>query len=546
MRIGIDFDNTIVRYDKLFRAIAIKKKIISDDWKGQSKKSIRNYLRQKEDGEKIWMKLQGQVYGRYMHLAELMPGVSNFLFVCNHRGYKVFIVSHKTEFGHYDSDRVSLRVEAVKWMQKKGFFKNSHFGLNEDNIYFASTREKKVSIISELDCEWFVDDLPEVFNESHFPKSTKKILFGCYESSNIDNGIILNNWSDISYSILGHYSNDDVALMAKNISNFSLKNIEKISGRGNSMVYKILDEKNNNFVLKIYPDLIVDSRLRLEVEFSTLELLHKHGFADVPKPVNKNDELNIGLYEWCKGDEIKNPDKMDIDHAIQFVKRLYDLSKKLINKNGFYPASEACLSMEEVVFQIENRLNNLKKYASEYNEMIDFLDHTLIPIWERVKNYSFSLWPKESITNNLAVDKQILSPSDFGFHNCLKSKNGSLIFLDFDYFGWDDPVKLVADFIWHPGMNLEPERKKQWRSELIYFFSKDKSFENRLLAAMPIYGIRWVLIILNEYLPSLAKKRRDAIGKKNYNFKNSQKIQLEKARKYINQVESILPQFVKS
>ena len=33
----------------------------------------------------------------------------------------------------------------------------------------------------------------------------------------------------------------------------------------------------------------------------------------------------------------------------------------------------------------------------------------------------------------MSISKQILSPSDYGFHNSLKLSDGSLIFLDFDY-----------------------------------------------------------------------------------------------------------------
>ena len=39
----------------------------------------------------------------------------------------------------------------------------------------------------------------------------------------------------------------------------------------------------------------------------------------------------------------------------------------------------------------------------------------------------------------------ILSPSDFGFHNIVKNKK-KLYFLDFEYSGFDDPLKLLSDF----------------------------------------------------------------------------------------------------
>ena len=39
-----------------------------------------------------------------------------------------------------------------------------------------------------------------------------------------------------------------------------------------------------------------------------------------------------------------------------------------------------------------------------------------------------------------------LSPSDFGFHNALRTPAGTMVFLDFEYFGWDDPAKTGFGF----------------------------------------------------------------------------------------------------
>ena len=116
MKIGIDFDNTIDRYDSSFRRTAIATQLITEEWGGRSKTELRNYLRTLPDGEQLWMKLQGQVYGKFMHQAEIMPGFLEFLLKCRLRGHQVFIVSHKTEFGHFDTEQTSLRVEAMNRM----------------------------------------------------------------------------------------------------------------------------------------------------------------------------------------------------------------------------------------------------------------------------------------------------------------------------------------------------------------------------------------------------------------------------------------------
>ena len=174
MIIGIDFDNTIAKYDDLFHNIALKENLIPKNSFPKDKKKIKEYIIYQSDGKRTWMRLQGLVYGKYMKNAKIMEGFCLFLLSCKRRDIEVKIISHKTEFGHYDPNKVSLRGEALKWMEHKNFFKADHFNLDKKNIHFASTRKGKVEIISALKCEWFIDDLIEVFEENSFPIHTKK------------------------------------------------------------------------------------------------------------------------------------------------------------------------------------------------------------------------------------------------------------------------------------------------------------------------------------------------------------------------------------
>ena len=55
---------------------------------------------------------------------------------------------------------------------------------------------------------------------------------------------------------------------------------------------------------------------------------------------------------------------------------------------------------------------------------------------------------------------------------------------------------------------------------------------------MPLYGMRWILIILNEYLPNYIQRRQNAL---NFNSKQSKKLlkfQLNKAINYCNIVRN--------
>ena len=152
MNIGIDFDNTIARYDNLFKEIALLEGFIDKGWTGSGKRELRNYLLELPDGKITWMKLQGLIYGKYMHRAELMPGVVNFLLQCKLRNHPVFIVSHKTEYGHHSEKNISLRESAKYFLRSKGI------EVDEENsekirIFFLNTRLEKIRKIVTLKLE---------------------------------------------------------------------------------------------------------------------------------------------------------------------------------------------------------------------------------------------------------------------------------------------------------------------------------------------------------------------------------------------------------
>ena len=120
-KIGIDLDNTIISYDGVFQ-LAAKKFGLFDNNNCLSKESLRNQIRNQKNGEMKWQKLQGYVYGEGINEAVLFPGVYRFLWRCKERNIDVEIVSHKTEYGHFDEDKIPLREVALQWMNSKGFF----------------------------------------------------------------------------------------------------------------------------------------------------------------------------------------------------------------------------------------------------------------------------------------------------------------------------------------------------------------------------------------------------------------------------------------
>jgi hypothetical protein len=176
LRIGIDFDNTIIAYDHVFCAVGKRCGLLDPEFFG-GKQAVRNAIRLSPEGELGWQRLQGQVYGKGLADATVVAGFEDFLRRCGDERCVVLVVSHKTEFGHFDPDRINLRTTALDWMAAKGLFAGEH-SISPANVYFESTRAEKVGRIAALGLTHFIDDLKEVLTDPGFPPQIERILLG--------------------------------------------------------------------------------------------------------------------------------------------------------------------------------------------------------------------------------------------------------------------------------------------------------------------------------------------------------------------------------
>jgi len=200
MRIGIDFDNTIISYDAVFLSAAIARGLVGRGFAG-AKRSVRDAIRLLPDGEHSWQRLQGYVYGQGIVEAVMFDGLDSFLRRCRRDGHTVVIVSHKTEYGHFDPARINLREAALGWMRDRGFFADDGFAVRRGDVYFESSRAGKLHRIGTLGCTHFIDDLREVLDDPEFPAGAAKILL----SHDIDEPLpypVFSNWREIEAALL--------------------------------------------------------------------------------------------------------------------------------------------------------------------------------------------------------------------------------------------------------------------------------------------------------------------------------------------------------
>ena len=135
----------------------------------------------------------------------------------------------------------------------------------------------------------------------------------------------------------------------------------------------------------------------------------------------------------------------------------------------------------------------------------------LAPKASRIIEWCQKHWPNGQPYDGILPKKdRILSPSDFGFHNSLREPDGRIIFLDLEYFGWDDPAKLIVDFILHPAMNLSTELKNDWIEGTKILFGSETM--DRAKVMWPLLGLCWCIILLNVYRSDIWLRRTQAQG----------------------------------
>lgn len=174
MLIGVDFDNTIVCYDRLFHRLAAERGWIPGNLDAD-KSSVRDYLR-REDREEDWTLLQGIAYGSRIDEATSFPGVETFFSQCHIRQVPVCIISHKTRHPYRGPD-FDLHQAARGWLTSHRFLGETAIALPEERVFLEETKQAKLARIAAAGCTHFIDDLPEFLLEEDFPTGVCRILF---------------------------------------------------------------------------------------------------------------------------------------------------------------------------------------------------------------------------------------------------------------------------------------------------------------------------------------------------------------------------------
>lgn len=328
-----------------------------------------------------------------------------------------------------------------------------------------------------------------------------------------------------------------------NLLKTKVESVEFIKGGRNSKVHLINCEKSKKYVAKVYFKHLSDKRDRFGTEIASLKFLKNNNINCIPEIIVLDQINNCAVYDFISGEKI-TPEKVtdsDIDQATDFLIQLEKL--KFAPGSELLPAaSEAFFSVKRTFYNLEDRLSKLSSSPNDSKPstaLHEFLAKEFCPVLEEIKKWAKSRCEQTGISYDVEIPKnaRTISPSDFGFHNALKQVDGIIKFFDFEYFGWDDPAKMMSDFLLTPAMSLSKKHKKRFAERMFANFENYNKLHDRVKIVYPLFGLKFCCILLNEFLPEQLARRKFA-SDGNLNIDKVQTIQLYRAKKMLCKINN--------
>lgn len=314
--------------------------------------------------------------------------------------------------------------------------------------------------------------------------------------------------------------------------------VKELAGGRNNRVFRI-DTSRGPCFLKIYFREPSDSRDRLAHEYSLLEACEQVGVGQVPRPLGRDLQRGAALYEFVPGHRPSTMGEEEIRQAAGFLEQLNSARDEKAFR-ALPSAAEACFSVSEHIASVDrriDRLGNMENQTSLDRAAREWVKHSLLPAWQATRADTAA---NRGTDEGLRPGLRIVSPSDFGIHNCLRRDDGCLVFLDFEYAGWDDPAKLVCDLANQPDQPLTPAQATPFVRRLLGWLKDEEFWKVRFRLLAPVYQLKWACIVLNDFLPY--GRNRRAFQQAASEEIRRKEIQLEKAKEMLSRArQGLLP-----
>lgn len=315
--------------------------------------------------------------------------------------------------------------------------------------------------------------------------------------------------------------------------------IHPIQGGANNRGFRLVTS-SSTCLLKLYHHDPDDVRDRAATEFAFASFAWRGGIRQIPKPIALDPALHAALFAWVEpiGPRESPVDPSDIDQAMEFFTALNRLRANASSAN-LPIASEACFAMQDHLQTVDARVTALaaidggERSESSARAFVAGLERK----WREVRGITEDALERlPAAYRRLPASGRCLSPSDFGFHNALRRADGSLVFHDFEYAGWDDPAKGVVDFFCQPRVPVPLRFWNRCVAAIDAATGSDTELAERALLLLDVYRIKWCCIALNAFLPQAARRRAFADSGFLEDVARRRAEQLAQARRILDQV----------
>ena len=307
----------------------------------------------------------------------------------------------------------------------------------------------------------------------------------------------------------------------------------EMPGGRNNRVFSVKTSRGP-VLLKRYFREASDSRDRLANEYKFLRACQESGVSCVPRAWAADPVEGLALYEYVKGSRPTILGKEELREAGNFIA---DLNARKSDRGflGLPSAADACFSVQEHVASVERRMERLEGMEEETDldrTAKDWVRTRLLPAWRKIRGL---LENEVQGAAPLESSQRVVSPSDFGIHNTLRAPDGRLIFLDFEYSGWDDPAKLICDFANQPDRPLSLDESGVFVNRFLSWAGEEDFWKTRFRALAPLHQVKWACIVLNDFLPFGRNRRRFQDNQEQESSRKER--QLGKAREMLDRLQ---------
>jgi len=281
----------------------------------------------------------------------------------------------------------------------------------------------------------------------------------------------------------------------------SVDSLERLRGGINNRVFRCGDG-NQHWVIKGYAPVQPGQRDRMQAEVDFLRFAAQAAPGFTPALIQADPERRCVVLEHLEGEsfpEGHTPSEGEVGEAVEFFRQL-NAEPQLAQESIQLDAAEGFLSLREHLGNVRQRLEGMgcahleAALRPQAETMLQQLHTELAHTEERTT----SLIDQGIVADAIAPEARCVSPSDFGFHNAIRTAAG-IRFIDFEFAGWDDPAKATLDFNLQPRV---PVAKVGSPLLAAWPLEQRQAVLSRCQPLRPILRLKWLCILLAVLQPA--------------------------------------------